>query len=189
MAGMGRWQPGARDRLVVAALELFEEHGYDATTVADIAARAGVTERTFFRQFADKREVLFGDPTTYNATFTDAIAAASADATPIDLVTAALTATGPYFEGVHPYARRRTAVIATHPALVEREQLKRAKLTDEIAAALRARGVAEPRAALLAELCSVAFHQAFLRWVARDDETDLGELAVAVFAELRAAAQ
>jgi len=184
---MGRWQPGAKERLVMAAIELFEERGFEATTVADIAARAGVTERTFFRQFADKREVLFGDPGEYNATFTDAIAAASADAAPIDAVTAALAATGAYFEGRHAYARRRTAVIAANPALTERDQSKHAKLTDAVAGALRERGVEAPRAALLAELCTVAFHQAFLRWAALDHETDLGALAVEVLGELRAA--
>lgn len=185
---MGRWQPGARARLAEAALELFVERGYDATTVADIAARAGVTERTFFRHFADKREVLFGDPGEYNAVFTDAIAAAPAGAQPIDAAAAALAATGEYFAGRHPYARTRSRVINAHPALQEREQVKRLHLTEAIAAALVARGVPETTAALTAELTSAAFHQAFARWVAADDESDLGDLAVAVLDELRAAA-
>jgi len=185
---MGRWQPGARDRLALAALELFVERGYDATTVADIAARAGLTERTFFRQFADKREVLFGDPQSYQATFTDAIAAAPADASPLDAVAAALRATGAYFTGRHPYARTRNAVISANAALQEREQVKRLHLTDAIAAALRRRGTPDATAALTAELATVAFHQAFARWVAEDEESDLGELAVAVLDELRAAA-
>ncbi|MCL2516489.1 MAG: TetR/AcrR family transcriptional regulator [Microbacteriaceae bacterium] len=184
---MGRWQPGARERLAVAAIELFEERGYDATTVADIAVRAGVTERTFFRQYADKREVLFGDPTAYNATFTDAVAAAPAEATPLEAVVAALRAAGGFFEGRHPYARRRTAVITSNAALLEREQIKRVHLTDAIAEALRERGAPAPVAALTAELGTVAFHQAFARWVAADVETDLGALAVQVLGELRAA--
>lgn len=185
---MGRWQPGARERLTLAALELFVERGYDATTVADIAARAGLTERTFFRQFTDKREVLFGDPGAYNAVFTDAIAAAPADATPLDAVADALRATGAFFAGRHPYARQRSAVIGANTALQEREQVKRLHLTDAIAAALRARGVSDATAALTAELASVAFHQAFARWVACDEESDLGVLAVRVLDELRAAA-
>ena len=185
---MGRWQPGTRDRLALAALELFTERGYEATTVADIAARAGLTERTFYRQYADKREVLFGEPAAYNAVYTDAIAEAPADASPLDAVAAALRATGPFFEGRHAYARQRNAIINANPALQEREQVKRLHLTDAIAAALRERGATDATAALTAELCTAAFHQAFARWVACDEESDLGELAVAVLDELRAAA-
>jgi AcrR family transcriptional regulator len=183
---MGRWQPGARERLAGAALELFAERGYDATTVADIAARAGVTERTFFRQFTDKREVLFGDPGEYNAVFTDAVAAAPADASPLDAAALALRAVGRWFEGRHAYARVRAQVVAAHPALQEREQIKRLHLTEAIAAALVARGVPAGQAALTAELTSVAFHQGFVRWVAADEESDLAALAMQVLDELRA---
>ncbi|GAA4167295.1 helix-turn-helix domain-containing protein [Gryllotalpicola koreensis] len=186
---MGRWEPGARERLAEAALELFLERGYDATTVADIAARAGVTERTFFRQYSDKREVLFGDPAEYNAVFTDAVAGAPADASPLDAGAAALRAVGAWFAGRHPYARRRAAVVAANPALQEREQVKRLHLTEAIAAALLARGAAQPAAALTAELISVAFHQAFVRWVAADEESDLGDLAISVLGELRGLAR
>lgn len=185
---MGRWEPGARERLAGAALELFVERGYEATTVADIAARAGLTERTFFRQYSDKREVLFGDPNEYLAVFTDAVAGAPAEASPFDAITAALRASGEWFAGRHPYARRRAAVIDANPALQEREQVKRLHLTEAIAASLVDRGVAAPAAALVAELASVAFHQAFARWVALDEESDLGELAVTVLGELRALA-
>jgi AcrR family transcriptional regulator len=185
---MGRWEPGARERLAGAALELFVERGYEATTVADIAARAGVTERTFFRHYADKREVLFGDPAEYNAVFTDAFAAAPRDASPLDAAVLALRAAGRWFEGRHPYARRRATVVAAHAALQEREQVKRLHLTEAIAATLVARGVPEAAAALTAELTTVAFHQAFARWVALDEESDLGELAVGVLGELRALA-
>ncbi|AYG03197.1 TetR/AcrR family transcriptional regulator [Gryllotalpicola protaetiae] len=185
---MGRWEPGARQRLADAALGLFLERGYEATTVADIAARAGLTERTFFRQYSDKREVLFGDPIEYNAVFTDAVAAAPADASPLDAITAALRAAGKWFEGRHPYARRRAAVIDANPALQEREQVKRLHLTEAVAAALAGRGVSAATAALAAELATVSFHQAFARWVALGEESDLGELAVAVLAELRALA-
>jgi AcrR family transcriptional regulator len=185
---MGRWEPNARGRLERAALELFLERGYEATTVADIAARAGLTERTFFRQFSDKREVLFGDPVAYYATFTDAIAASPADAAPLDAVTAALRASGGFFTARHDLARRRQSVIDTNPALQEREQIKRLHLTEAIAGALRERGVADGTARLTAELATVAFHQAFARWVSSPDDGDLGELAVAVLGELRAAA-
>lgn len=185
---MGRWQPGARDRLALAALELFVERGYEATTVADIAARAGLTERTFYRQFVDKREVLFGDPQSYNGIFTAAIANAPANARPLDAVAAALTAAGDSFAGKHAYARQRGAVIASNTALQEREQVKRLHLTDAIADALSERGVPGPTAQLTAELGTVAFHQAFARWIEAEDESDLAKLAVRVLDELREAA-
>jgi hypothetical protein len=96
---------------------------------------------------------------------------------------------GKWFEGRHPYAKRRAAVIDANPALQEREQVKRLHLTDAVTEALVARGIAEPVAALTAELTTVAFHQAFARWVAADEESDLGDLAVSVLGELRALAR
>ena len=71
---MGRWEPDAQGRLARAALELYVDQGYEQTTVADIAARAGVTERTFFRHFADKREVLFAGSGAFQETVLSAIA-------------------------------------------------------------------------------------------------------------------
>jgi AcrR family transcriptional regulator len=188
MVHMGRWEPGADTRLVSAAAELFLERGYEATTVADIAARAGVTERTFFRYFADKREVLFGNPEAYNTVFTDAIAAAPADAAALDAVAAALLAAGGFFVGRHRYATIRQRIIDSTPALREREQIKRLHLTEAIAEALSARGIPDSTARLTAELGTVAFHHAFTQWVSADEETQLGPLAVAALGELRAAA-
>ncbi|WP_022882118.1 TetR/AcrR family transcriptional regulator [Gryllotalpicola ginsengisoli] len=185
---MGRWEPDARGRLAQAALELFLERGYDATTVADIAARAGLTERTFFRQFSDKREVLFGDPAAYFATFTDAIASAPAAAKPLEALSAGLDAATAAFAGMHPYARLRQSVIDANAPLREREQIKRAHLVDELSEALRRRGVAESTARLTAELGAVAFHLAFQRWVQAEEELDLTALTREVLAELRAAA-
>lgn len=185
---MSRWQPNARDRLAEAALELFVERGYEATTVADIAERAGLTERTFYRQFQDKREVLFGDPAGFYAMFTDAIAAAPATPTPLQLVAAGIRAAGAGFAGMHGRSRRRQSVIDVNPALQEREQIKRMHLTEELAAALRRRGVAEPVAGLTAELGTVAFYAAFARWVRASTEQDLATLAAEVLAELRTAA-
>lgn len=182
---MSRWESGARDRLMQAAATLFLQQGYEATTVADIAAEAGVTERTFFRYFSDKREVLFGDPTAYNATFTDAIAAAPAKATPIEAVTAALRATGTFFRGRHQSARLRQRIIDANPALQERELIKRQHLIESIDRALQERGTPEPAARLTAELAAIAFHEAFSRWLATDTALDLGALAVSVLNELR----
>jgi AcrR family transcriptional regulator len=185
---MGRWEPGAQERLVVAAAELFLDRGYEATTVADIAGAAGVTERTFFRYFTDKREVLFGNPEAYNRVFTDAVTSAPAERTPLEAVAAALQAAGGFFAGRHDQARIRQRIIDANPALQEREQVKRLHLTEAIAEALRSRGVPDPTARLTAELGTVAFHNAFTRWVSAEDDSDLGALAVAVLGELRAAA-
>jgi AcrR family transcriptional regulator len=143
--------------------------------VADIAARAGVTERTFYRQFADKREVLFGDPVEFNGLFTAAIAAAPPAASPLEAAEAALAAAGPFFAERRDWAARRGAVVAATPALLEREAVKRAQLTEAVAAT----------AALVAELTVIAFFQAFARWLAAEDEADLGVLARGVLAELR----
>jgi len=185
---MSRWKPGAQDRLVAAAARLFLQRGYEATTVADIAAAAGLTERTFFRYFADKREVLFGNPAAYNSVFTDAITAAPPDAAPLELLEEALRAAGGFFTGRHPYARVRQQIIDANPALQEREQAKRRHLALAIAQAMQERGLSEPKALLTAELGAMAFHHAFTRWVSADHETDLGSLAVAVLEELRAVA-
>ena len=79
---MGRWEPDSRGRLQEAALALFSEHGFDQTTAAEIAARAGLTERTFFRHFADKREVLFGGSEVLQERIVSDVAAAPASMGP-----------------------------------------------------------------------------------------------------------
>jgi AcrR family transcriptional regulator len=185
---MARWEPNARGRLAQAALELFAERGFEATTVEDIAARAGLTKRTFFRHFADKREVLFGGGDDFRRAFVDAIAAAPADASPMAVVAASLEAGSAQLADRRDFARRRSAVIAAHPALQERELVKLASVSAAIAAGLRERGVAEPEASLMAEAAMAVFRVAFDRWVAEDDERELGEIVAASLAALRAAA-
>src|SRR5450755_2142351 len=111
---MARWEPDARGRLQQAAMELYGERGYDQTTVEDIAARAGLTERTFFRYFADKREVLFGGSKDLEKLIVEAIAIAPKTMAPLDVVAAALEATAPLFEHRRAYARKRQALIAAH---------------------------------------------------------------------------
>src|SRR5215475_13900571 len=111
---MSRWEPNPRGRLGQAALELYTERGFDQTTVAEIAERAGLTERTFFRHFADKREVLFWGQDTLIELATSRIAAAPDSGSPIDAIGEALQAIGTMFEGRHGHARRRQAVIAVN---------------------------------------------------------------------------
>src|SRR6266480_4879862 len=101
IGGMGRWEPNARGRLERAALELYCELGYEQTTVAEIARRAGLTERTFFRHFADKREVLFAGSSSLLEALMNAVAAAPAEASPMDAAVAALQAVGNAFPLEH----------------------------------------------------------------------------------------
>src|SRR6202022_2120222 len=110
--GMSRWEADARGRLAQAALALYGERGFEQTTVAEIAARAGLTERTFFRHFADKREVLFWGQSALHEMFASTVASAPDSAAPIDAVAAALEAVGPLFEERREHARQRQAVIA-----------------------------------------------------------------------------
>ncbi|MFD7706762.1 TetR/AcrR family transcriptional regulator [Streptomyces sp. NPDC059785] len=162
---MGRWEPNARGRLAKAALELYSERGYEQTTVAEIARRAGLTERTFFRHYADKREVLFDGSGTLRELFVNAVAGAPESATPIDAVAAGLEAAAGMFADRHAFARQRQAVITANRELQERELIKLATLSADLAEALRARDVPEPAASLAAETGIAVFKVAFVRWV------------------------
>jgi AcrR family transcriptional regulator len=167
---MSRWQPNARGRLEQAALDLYLERGFDQTTVAEIAERAGFTERTFFRYFADKREVLFGGQERLRELYVRAIEAAPNTAAPIEAVAAALESATPVFQERHALARQRQAVIDANAGLQERELLKSVALASAMADALRRRGVADPDASLAAEVGLLAFRTAFARWVSAPDE-------------------
>jgi AcrR family transcriptional regulator len=184
---MSRWEPNARGRLEQAALELYRERGFDQTTVAEIAERAGLTERTFFRYFADKREVLFWGQDRLRELYVSTIASAPASAAPIDAVAAALEAAVPVFRERHDLARQRQAVIAATPGLQERELTKRASLAAAMADALRGRGVTDPTASLAAEVGVIAFGTAFARWVDDPHEQDLARLIRQALDQLKAA--
>src|ERR1700710_2662274 len=94
---MTRWEPGAAERLAGAALELYAGKGFEETTVAEIAQAAGLTERTFFRYFPDKREVLFAGSELLEQAFADGAATAAQDATPLEVVRAAVEGAAEYF--------------------------------------------------------------------------------------------
>jgi AcrR family transcriptional regulator len=186
---MSRWEPNARERLERAALGLFAEHGYDATTVAEIADRAGLTKSTFFRHFADKREVLFGGQDMLVELFTSAITSAPPSATTAGCLAAALESSAAAFTAErHDLADQRRAVIAANPELRERELLKRARLSSAMADALRARGADETTARLAAEVGVLAFSTAYARWAAPDNEEPFAEIAQAALRELQARA-
>jgi AcrR family transcriptional regulator len=170
---MGRWQPDAPGRLAQAAFELFAERGFDQTTVADIASRAGLTERTFFRHFADKREVLFYGQSRLKEALVSAIAGAPESAAPLAAVAIALANVGAFFEEIRDRARHRQAIIAANPELRERDLIKLASLATAMAGALRERGVREPAASLAAEAGMAVFRIAFDQWVTGGGQPDL----------------
>ncbi|HEV2237044.1 MAG TPA: TetR family transcriptional regulator [Ktedonobacterales bacterium] len=174
--GMSRWEPNALGRLEQAALNLYRERGFDQTTVTEIAARAGLTERSFYRYFADKREVLFWGQDRLRDLYVRTIAAAPVSVAPIDAVALALQAAVPVFHERRELARQRQVVVDANPGLQERELLKRAALAAAMAEALRGRGVPDPTASLAAGVGSLAFTTAFARWVRGSGELDLSRL-------------
>ena len=148
---MARWEPGADGRLREAALALFLERGYEQTTVAEIAQRAGVTARTYFRHFADKREVLFSGAEGVRAGMAEAMAGAPADATPVAVAGLALDAAAEAIGHRRDFYRQRQVVVDANVELQERELMKLADLADVLAAGLRERDVPDPEARLVAE--------------------------------------
>jgi len=184
---MGRWEPDARGRLERAALELYGERGFEQTTVAEIAGRAGLTERTFFRHFADKREVLFAGSTVLRDRIVGAVAGAPASATPIDAIAAGLDAVAGVFSlEQREHARQRHGVIAANAELRERELIKMASYSAALADALRKRGVGEPAASLTAEIGIAVVRIAFERWLDEANDRDYRELLRESLHELRA---
>ena len=182
---MARWEPNARERLQRAAMELYAERGFEQTTVAEIAGRAGLTERTFFRHFADKREVLFAGAGELQDLFVGALAAAPAELAPIDAIAVALAAVGAMFDDRRAFARERTRMIAAHPDLQERELIKLAHLADALAGTLRERGVPEPAASLAGQTAITVFHVSFARWVDDPRDRDMNTHLRESLAELR----
>jgi len=183
---MARWEPDSRGRLEEAALALYGEHGYENTTVAEIAARAGLTERTFFRYFADKREVLFSGAGALQELLVNAVLGAPDSAAPIDAVAAAIESAGALLQERRAFARQRQSVIAANTELRERELIKLASLATALADALRRRGVADTAASLSAEAGIAVFRVAFERWVNETDRRDLPQLIRESLDELKA---
>ena len=169
-------------------MELFQELGYARTTVEGIAARAGLTERTFFRYFTDKREVLFSGSADLEQFIVESIGHAPKTMAPLDAVAAALEAAAPWFEERRTHARKRRAVIAADAELRERELIKLASLAAAVAASLRKRGVSAPTAALAAEAGIAVFKNAFERWADDKEQRPLSSHIQAALKELRAVA-
>jgi AcrR family transcriptional regulator len=183
---MTRWQPDSRGRLEQAAFALYGERGFEDTTVAEIAERAGLTERTFFRHFADKRDVLFGGAAALQDLFVDTVRDAPPTTSPIDAARLALDAVGALFQDRRDRARQRHAIIVASAELRERELIKLATLSAAVATALRERTVIEPTATLTGEVAITVFKVGFDRWVAPSEERSLTELMRDSFDELKA---
>ena len=184
---MGRWEPDARGRLAKAAMTLYAEHGFEQTTVAQIAARAGLTERTFFRHFADKREVLFYGMDRLRDLLARAVVDAPDSATALDAAGAAFEAAGSMLQENPERVRLRNAIVSANAELRERELIKLAALAAAVADALRERGIAEPTASLAAETGVAVFKVAFARWVSEPGQPDLPGIFRESMAELRGA--
>jgi AcrR family transcriptional regulator len=188
---VARWDPDARERLVAAALQLFSERGYDATTVAEVAERAGLTKSTFFRYFPDKREVLAAGQETLAGLLVAGIESAPPEATPLDAVGAGLeraaAAMTPFNRELGPRLR---AAIAASAELQERDALKQVGLAAAMASALGRRGLPADVAALAAEAGRLAFERAYLAWIAAEtEEEELGPLALRTLREFGQAAR
>ena len=187
---MARWEPDARGRIVLAAVDLFTEQGYDDTTVAQIAERAGITKSTFFRHFPDKRELLAAGQETLSRLLAEGITGAPADASPLEAVAAGLERVsgemGPMNRELAP---RISAAIAASTELQERAMLKNVGLAAAMTEALVARGVPDPVAHLAAELGVLAFKRGFAEWTENDPNgnDDLATYTLAALQALREA--
>lgn len=165
---------------------LFGERGFEQTTVAEIAARAGLTERTFFRHYADKREVLFGGSSGFSGLLVQSVHDAPAGATPIDMIAASLATAGALFAARLDHARQRQRIIDAHTDLQERELIKLASLAASLSEALRQRGVGDPTARLAAEAGVAVFKIAFDRWIEENNAAPLSDIIRESLAELKA---
>ncbi|WP_030454783.1 TetR/AcrR family transcriptional regulator [Herbidospora cretacea] len=184
---MSRWQPGARERLEQAALDLFVEQGFTETTVPQITARAGLTTRTFFRHFADKREVLFAGEDLVPEQVARLMAAAPPSLGPMELITEGLApAAAEIFQGRSlDYLLRRRTVIDAEPALHERELRKFALMSDALAQGFRDRGADDLTARLAAELAVTTLRIAVTRWLNRQGDPDLAATINETLAAMR----
>lgn len=182
---MGRWEPDAQGRLRQAAMELYIEHGFEQTTVAEIAERAGLTARTFFRYFTDKREVLFAGSGSLQDHLVSALAEAPDSASPMEAVRAALIAAAEVLPQ-REYAQQRQSVIVANAELQERELIKMAALSAALAEGLRRRGVADANASLAAEAGVAVFRVAFERWVSEPVDRGLADVMGESFDQLTA---
>ncbi len=181
---MPRWEHGSEERLKQAAMELFDEQGFEATSAVQIAERARVTTRTFFRYFADKEEVLFADSEMLGAALVDGISRAADVGEPLRAVTRTLAGFDWASLGPREAQRRRDAMIASNPGLLERDLIKQQQMADAFSSALRGRGVETDIAELAAGVGIQIFRTAYRQWLAADDNADLEVLTATAMSRL-----
>jgi len=182
---MARWDPGTEERLKKAALELFYEYGYDSVTVTQIAERAGLVRRSFFRYFPDKREVLFAGSEQLPPAIAEAVLAANDWTPPLSAVLEAITKVGTLLTRHIKDATKRRAIIDASTELQEREQTKLAAVTAAITEALLQRHVEPQDAKMVAEIGTIVFQNAFAQWVAANGKRDFGACIRALAAALQ----
>jgi AcrR family transcriptional regulator len=186
LTDMARWQSGSRERLATAALRLFASQGFEGTTVAQIAAEAGLTERTFFRYYSDKPEVLFAGQEVFEGLFLEGLAA-TASTRPIDLVAATLDHAAGFFpDERRPWSRSRQEVVNSNTALQEREQHKMSGLADALTSAIVERGIDPIGAALAAEATVSVFRRAFAAWIVDGEARSFADIQRDVLRQLQA---
>jgi AcrR family transcriptional regulator len=182
---MGRWEPDAQGRLLRAALELFAENGYEATTTAQIAERAGLTKTTLFRLFSDKREIVFQAQNELVALLREGVAYAPAGSSEIELMVSGVRV----LSGAHTDEHRRTGrildpILITSSELNERAVFKRYAITSALEAALVDRQIDRWQAGVLADLGVRAYYSGYDVWVASDDPTPLADYVLARIVDL-----
>lgn len=183
---MSRWEPGAAQRLRSAALDLFVEHGFANVTVPQITERAGLTTRTFFRHFTDKREVLFAGEEALPEVMAQVFAEAPASLTPLEVITRGLTEiVAPRFEGLRDHLRLRRGVVRSDEGLRERELRKSALIAEAGTEGFRTRGLPEREAALAARLAATVLDTALAHWLDDDTDRPLTDHVTATIAALR----
>ena len=167
-------------------MALFIERGYDAVTVAEIAERAGMTKRSFFNHFADKREVMFASADALQARVLAALTGAGNDLGPLDAAVQAFTRAAAPVEDYPELARARRAIIDSSPDLQERDLLKMAAMTAAVAAALASRSTPRRDALFAAQAATAVFTTGVEEW-ARDPARGLADSIKDALGGLRAA--
>lgn len=181
---MPRSGADAHRRLQQSALELFRKHGYSGTTAAQIARRAGFTERTFFRHFPDKRDILFDGQARIEAAMVGAVRTAPRELAPMQILRLAIQSTVPVFEENRVFSAMRRAVIDATPVLQEREQGNMAAMMLSVSSALKKKGIEAGTATLAVQIGAVLFSCAIKSWHS-EEAHDLGTHIDRAFAALR----
>jgi AcrR family transcriptional regulator len=181
---MPRWEQGSAERMKQAAMELFEEQGFEATSAVQIAERARVTTRTFFRYFPDKDEILFADADVLNEALVQELLRTPDLTQPLQAVVRTLTGYDWEKLGSREVLRRRSLMITSNPRLLERDLIKQHQMADGFRQALCERGIDPDIADLAASTGSQIFRTAYRKWLESNDNTDLTAITETVLSLL-----